>query len=880
MGEVYAAEDVRLRRTVALKVLPDAIASEPDRVRRFTREARAAAALNHPGIVTIFSVEEANGRPFITMELVEGQPLGDVIPLGGLAVERVVRLGAAIAEAVNAAHTRSIVHRDLKPANVMVTSEESVKVLDFGLAWFQRPQSSAGDTTRMDTTTGGEGLVGTVAYMSPEQAEGKPLDHRSDIFSLGVMLYEMITGHRPFQGDSSLSILSAILKDAPQRLSEAKPRTPLELEGIVHRCLEKNPVLRYQSAADLARDLVKAGGEPLTLPPAFPSVSSIPVDRRSSTRYLGIALVGLAIAASAGGGWSWMTGRLGGGTVRTAQVSRITNDGTAAVAAISPDGRHLVHIRNINGHPSLWVRQVTTESELQIVAPADVKFLGAAYSADGNDILFVTLPRGGEWGSLFKVSALGGQPQRVAHDVDSGVAVSPDGERLAFVRYQITGQGVTSRLVSVRADGTDERVVATRPDKQRFTTVSPSWSPDGSRILSAVRARDTKEAVAIVDVASGRVQDVPGEWTGIAGMDWLNDGRTFLVSATAVLGQPTQLWQIASADGTRSRVTTDLDFYGAVSVSNDGKTAAAVLIEAVANVFVAPAPVGSEVTRLTTGQAPDGVAGLTWTSDGRVVFTSLRGGKAGLFSVAFDQSAAKRVSLDLEAAGGPSISRDGKYLLFQGLDASGWRIWLSGVDGDSARPISSGPNDLNPIASPDEQWIYYTTSVGGLPTAIRTPFGGGAFSRIGREFFSPSDVLPDGRLLGIAVLQDAAGVFTQVLALASQEGVIERRFSDVPLVQGPVVAFSLGPRVTPDGTEVSFVDIRDGSANIWTKPIAGGAAKRLTSFEDDEIFSFAWSPRGDLAVAKGHLASDVIALTIGENSGGRLWLPPPRAGDR
>ncbi len=258
MGEVYEAEDTKLHRRVALKVLPERVASDPESRERFEREARAAAALNHPNIVTIHSVEEADGRLFLTMELVEGRTLADLIPADGLPLDRILTVGAAIAEAIAAAQQRGITHRDLKPANVMVTESGQVKVLDFGLAKLREMDAAAsgGETTLAATGLTGQGrIVGTVAYMSPEQAEGKPVDSRSDIFSLGVMLHQMATGEQPFRGDTPVSVISAILKDTPSAVTDLKPSLPAGLGRIVKRCLGKEPDRRYQTAIDLRNDL-------------------------------------------------------------------------------------------------------------------------------------------------------------------------------------------------------------------------------------------------------------------------------------------------------------------------------------------------------------------------------------------------------------------------------------------------------------------------------------------------------------------------------------------------------------------------------------------------------------------------------------------------
>ncbi len=246
MGEVYRARDTRLGRDVAIKILPRAFASEPERMARFEREAQAVAALNHPHIVTIYSVEQADGQFFLTMELVEGRSLAEALPKGGLPLDRLLQIAIPVAEAMAAAHHKGITHRDLKPANIMLGEGEQdgrVKVLDFGLAKLADAPLSAGLTALPTAPITGEGrILGTVAYMSPEQAEGKPIDARSDLFSLGVILYEMATGVRPFTGDTSMSIISSILKDTPKPITDLNPGLPRDLGRIIRRALAKTSI--------------------------------------------------------------------------------------------------------------------------------------------------------------------------------------------------------------------------------------------------------------------------------------------------------------------------------------------------------------------------------------------------------------------------------------------------------------------------------------------------------------------------------------------------------------------------------------------------------------------------------------------------------------
>jgi serine/threonine protein kinase/alpha-beta hydrolase superfamily lysophospholipase len=264
MGEVYRATDTKLARDVALKILPPEMASDPDRLDRFQREARAVAALNHPNVVTVYSVEESDDVHFITMELIEGQPLDRLISANGLPVEQIIEIGCAIAEALAAAHQKGIVHRDLKPANVMLTNEGRVKVLDFGLAKDVGAETTNDATITATSHTQRGTIMGTPAYMSPEQISGRPLDNRCDIFSYGVMVHEMATGRRPFEGSSSAELISSILRDTPPSVTDARPDLPSGLVRVIRRCLEKDPAQRYRSTPMLVSELrtvAKAWGD-------------------------------------------------------------------------------------------------------------------------------------------------------------------------------------------------------------------------------------------------------------------------------------------------------------------------------------------------------------------------------------------------------------------------------------------------------------------------------------------------------------------------------------------------------------------------------------------------------------------------------------------
>ena len=350
MGEVYRAFDPRLNRDVALKIVPDDFAADTRRRERFRREAQAIAALNHPHIVTVHSAEDLDGHLVLVMELVDGRTLADVIPSGGLPLPRLVKIAVQIADGLGAAHDRGIIHRDLKPRNVMVTADGRVKVLDFGLAKLRDPQDgvvTGHETASLWELTGEGRIVGTAAYMSPEQAEGRPLDHRTDLFSLGILLYEMASGERPFRGESVVSVLSSILRDLPRPLAELNPRLPREFTRIVRRCLAKDPDERYQSAKDLRLDLEDLRQELGSSEQSRAAAEGEGHRVASIRRWAPVA--GLVVLAGSLGTAAWLywhSPAAPAGPVVLSHVERLTGDpGVESAPDVSPDGQWIVYTR-------------------------------------------------------------------------------------------------------------------------------------------------------------------------------------------------------------------------------------------------------------------------------------------------------------------------------------------------------------------------------------------------------------------------------------------------------------------------------------------------------------------------------------------------------
>src|SRR6266581_2430708 len=669
MGVVYEAQDLTLGRRVALKFLPSDVARDSAALDRFLFEARAASALNHPNICTIYAVENSDGQSFIAMELLEGQSLDHKLLGPPLPLDRLLDISIQLTEALEPAHAKGIVHRDIKPANIFITQRSQIKVLDFGLAKLTREAEMAMDTVASQRgpahLTSPGSTVGTVAYMSPEQARGEDLDARSDLFSLGAVMYQMATGRLPFSGATSAVIFSAILEHDPVPPLELNSELPPKLQEIIEKALEKDRDLRYQSAADLRGDLkrlkrdtesgkpkavqvaravasdaarpssaisssaavaapaqsISATGTPVSVITPSSSSAVIAAARHHKLGLTLFIVLGMLLVLTAGYGVYAFLSRSRPAAFQNFSVTKVTETGNATEATISPDGKYILHVVNDNGLESLWLRNVPSNSNTQVVAPGQVHYIGLRFSPDGNYLYFVR----SEIGSrslkyLYRAPVLGGTPQKLVTDIDSNISLSPDGKKFAYLLGNNPKVG-EYRLIIRSVEGGEEKTLASGPLNE--LVADAAWSPDAKTIVMPVsQPGDALGGMAAFDVETGkRNLFLTSKDLFFPRAVWLPDGSGLLALGARAFSNQNQIFHISFPSGKVSAVTRDTNAYTDLSVADDGRTLATIQRQAHRNPYVVADGVSSSQARQLTMEGSPSYE-IAWTRDGQLVISS------------------------------------------------------------------------------------------------------------------------------------------------------------------------------------------------------------------------------------------------------------------
>ena len=882
MGVVYRAEDTRLGRPVALKFLPENTSQDSLAIERFRREARTASALNHPNICTIYDVGELHGRPFIAMELLHGQTLKHRMLKKSLPVSEVLDIGIQIAEGLDAAHAKGVVHRDIKPANIFLVDRGPAKILDFGLAKltaYRQPATNAVSESSIptevyflddDTLTSSGASMGTVYYMSPEQARGEELDARSDLFSLGVVLYEMATGKLPFSGRAVAMVFDSILHSQATPAMQLNPQLPAALEHILVKSLEKEAVLRYQSAAEfradlkrLRRDLDRAVADASSL--SAPRISTQQGDISSDSaviaslvkRHRRTIITWSAAALFLAAILIYGLSRLGShvsAPPASLEITRVTGSGAVQQADISPDGKYLAYVRQQAGKQSLWLKQLSTDSEVQIATLQDDVCVGLAFSPDGSYVNFVRQPRMTFAGDLYQVPALGGTPRKMLAGISGPPAFSPDGQRVGFVRNTLDTRG----LVTASLDGSTERVLVSLKPPEQIYPFHAVWSPDGKTIAFS---RVTPQWIlTTVSAEGGPPQPVPdARWDFIRDLAWL-PASSDLVVAGVPQGAPKsatdQLYEVPSEGGGTRQITHDLSSYVSVRVSADAKSLLALQEQIISTIQVAIPGKETEARSLSAGnQNRDGYIGVAWTPEGSIVYRSLANQRYDLWEMGGDGANAHPLTSNNAslAAMEPAVSPHGDFLTFTQEDSNRHaNIWRMDRDGGNPKPLTVGRNNFRPAVSPDGQWVVFTSEQGGHSVLMKLPSTGGTPIQLtDYNSFFPA-VSPDGKW--IACWYFSGQDQPAQLAIIPFAGGQPSKVFTLPATSGGNIHW------TPDGRSVAFLIRGDGAVNVWTQPVAGGPPKQVTHFTSENIFYFDWFRDGRLALSRGTEPIDAVLI--------------------
>jgi Tol biopolymer transport system component len=830
MGEVYRARDTRLGRDVAVKVLPDSLRTNADAYARFEREARAVAALSHPNIMAIHDFGEHDGTAYAVVELLDGETLRDALVPGPLPQRKAIDYARQAARGLGAAHDGGVVHRDLKPENLFVTRDGRVKILDFGLARSAtEPATSVPDDTPTFTHLTGPGTVlGTINYMSPEQTRGEVAGPSSDIFSLGSVLYEMLTGDRPFERETAPETMTAILRDDPPEMPT--DRVPPGVQRLVQRCLEKRPEERFQSAHDLAFALETSSGVSTGVHPIVGAPASKP--RRLSWWPAAVALaVGLTLGAFLFGG------------LRTApatppvKTSPITFSGYDTDPAASPDGRTIVFASRRAGAPGLWVKQLQGGGEGSLTQGEDGF---PRFSPDGSTVLFVRTESG--LSSVYRIGLVGGEPRKL---IDNAVEAdwSPDGSQVVFVRTD----GPNSTLAVVNADGSGERVLADMPGN---VVGSPRWSPDGTTVAfkATLSNNNIVKFVKLVDVETGELRDLAPERPCLSGLAWSGDGRHLvfawsedLLAGLASSAAPMSMQDVrsgATRDLFWTRDTLLLQIGTRIDVAGPGRVVFSTINTAQSLREVTVDGDSSDGQRtLTSGSSVDRQP--VYAPDGEtILFSSNRGGNLDLWTINTRTGAVLQLTDDEARDWDPAYTADGRQILWSSDRGGNLEIWMANADGSGARQVSSdGVDAENPGASPDGDWIVYMTSNPDKAGMWKVRSDGSEATQLyAGPAFIP-EFSPDGRYVTFNVTTGANINTMMIMDLETGE---TTRFGDVARSSSYVTSANGRARWFSDSRKIAFIAGDGEQIGVMVQDFVPGrdttaTRRKLAGFEPEWV---------------------------------------------
>ena len=883
MGQIYEAHDTKLGRKIALKFISPEYAKDPHRVKRFEQEARAASALNHPNVCVIHDVGVTdNGRHFIAMEFIVGSTLRDELARRTFTTLEAFEITIQVGNALASAHAKGIVHRDIKPENIMLRHDGFVKVVDFGLAKLTEliPEQQHIGTAETKLHTEPHMIMGTVKYMSPEQLREAPVDERTDIWSLGVVLYEMLTGVTPFDARAPNDSIALILASQPQ-FNEG---IPIQLREIIEKTLEKDCTQRYQTITKLTADLRKLkwelehNKESYTIPD--PELQLEPVFQRPAilTRLKSQAV--LTADSLMGEIRTHKTATLFAGATSVLillllfflrpslepltptpppstlnlTMKRVTDAGTSVYAALSPDGKWIAYAERQNEKQRLVITSTTTPPyEFVAVPEDDVNYVGIVFSHNSNELYFTRREKDGD--SIlyrFMWRPGGANPIKLKQGVNSPISFSPQGDRFAFVR--LDKETAEYSLILSNIDGTNEQVVASRKDGATLSVHGVAWSDDGSRVFCPAGSWENGWHMNLIqfDPENGREQLIGNRsWFSIQQVAWQQGWNSLVISATGRQTTPHQLWRISFPEGDAQPIITDLSEFNGVSLSDE--KILTVLTDRSWRLWVTALDGDREVTAIATGAGRN--YGLDWTSKGKIVFSAMAlDNTLNIYQINPDGSNKIQLTSDAGDNYMPASSRDGESIVFAS-NRNGppniWNIWSMNANGSNATQLTRGTADFYPSVSPDNQWVAYDNLVNSKATVWKVSLGGGEPMKVGERYRMPV-FSPDNQFIA-ARYDNEAG--THDVAIFPAQGGQPLKYFNVPVQEWQSVKWL-------SSQQVSYVKNVGGYSNIWTYDLETGAEKQITHFNSDQIYAYAWSPdHKHIACLRGSKINNVTMIS-------------------
>ena len=860
MGEVFHAIDTKLDRSVALKTLSSLYDNDPKFLKRFRNEARAAATLNHPNVAIVYSVEEVDDLPFITMELVDGQTLDHLTSENGLDTGKFLEWFEPIADALCLAHERGIIHRDVKPGNIMVAESGTPKILDFGLAQIDRRDSKS--MSKTDITAPGQ-IIGTPSYMSPEQAEGADMDARSDIFSFGIVMYEALTGKRPFQGPSQGAIVQSVLYENPEPVAKLKSGVPPTIARMIARCLEKSPQKRFKSMKEVhailrdARSAVDVGISMDSFARRFYREATTP----SRLWWAGAAALVVIVAL---GGWLYFSkpGDKPPINFENMAMRRLSETNNVGYAQISADGKSVAYASfEPEGTRTLWIRRVEDRNALNLTSPERKQFWGGlALSPDGGQAFYLTAERTATSGTLYRVSTLGGPARKIVEVANDVGGVSPDGERILFVRY-----GAPSQILSAKtSDGSDEQAIVSGIS-QGLTASNfrdPQYSHDGKAVYF-IRNQTTEGveewSVEEIRLDTGTTRVLYRQSERISELAVLPGSVGLLMTAVDPVSNLQQIFQLSLANYSKSRVTNDLFFYFGVSIDKAGKYVVASQRADEQRVWVSET---SELSGIKPLNSESSVAHtVDWTPEGRIVYDAYENNVSHIWrSDADGKNLEKLTDSDADDAD-PRVSGDGRYIVFSSRRTGRVQVWRMDADGGNQTLLT----DVNGVTQYPEfaadgqtvmfEWLYETKRL-----LASIPVAGGQITEV-RDL----EDIPRNNSFYWAASPDGRYVAQSVWEPSSKQMKV-RLDPQVPGVESKTLNIwpSLILKWSPDGRSLFYRERQFGyipETEVLSLDISSLRSTPLISANPEFIVDMSYSRDGKrVALVRGRNTSNAVML--------------------